>query len=152
MCCAAVGSRPRLRGFALLACALWLAPACGAHFVTHGTDLYDDGHYVEAAEVFEKTEARLATSSNSERARFGLYRGAPFLKLRDAPHAARWLGYARSIVKNDPDALASDDVNLLDASLKALGSARPAAPAPKGSELATAPSAGTVDRAAAAPR
>src|SRR5262245_25788518 len=101
---------------------------CGGHFVARGTDLYEDGRYVEAAEVFEQTEQRLAKSPSDERARFGLYRGATFLKLGDGVHAARWLGYARSVVKTDPDALDSDDLALLEASLKALASARPAEP------------------------
>jgi len=139
MCSVAVRSRPRPSALTLVACALWLTTACGAHYVTHGTALYDDGHYVEAAEVFEKTEERLASSSNSERARFGLYRGATFLKLGDVPHAAHWLGYARSIVTRDPDALDSDDLALLGASLKALGNARPAAPERSDAEVATAP-------------
>ena len=138
MCSLAVPSRRRPGAFALVACALWLSSACGAHYVTHGTALYDDGHYVEAAEVFEKTEQRLASSSSSERARFGLYRGVTFLKLGDVPHAAHWLGYARSIVTRDPDALDSDDLALLGASLKSLGNARPAAPERANAEVATA--------------
>ena len=139
MCSVAVRSRRSLGAFTLLAGMLWLTSACGAHYVTKGTSLYDDGRYVEAAEVFEKTEQRLAGSSNSERARFGLYRGATFLKLGDVPHAARWLGYARSIVKSDPDALGSDDLALLGASLKALGNAEAPAPERTNSEVATAP-------------
>ena len=138
MCSVAVRSRLRPGVFTLLACTLWLTSACGAHYISHGTALYDDGHYVEAAEVFEKTEQRLASSSSSERARFGLYRGATFLKLGDVPHAAHWLGYARSIVTSDPDALGSDDLALLGASLKALGNARPAAPERTDAEVATA--------------
>src|SRR4051812_24645981 len=128
MCSVAVRSLLRPGVFTLVACALWLTFACGAHYITHGTALYDDGRYVEAAEVFEKTEQRLASSSSSERARFGLYRGATFLKLGDVPHAAHWLGYARSIVTSEPDALDGDDLALLGASLKVLGSAQPAAP------------------------
>jgi hypothetical protein len=116
--------------------------ACGGHYVSRGTSLYDEARYVEAAEVFERTEDRLASSSNTERARFGLYRGATFLKLGDTTHAARWLGYARSVVQSDPDALADDDLALLGASLKALGNAAPSEPERKGgSELATAPAA-----------
>lgn len=119
--------------------------ACGGHFVTRGTALYEDAHYVEAAEVFEQTEDRLAHCSNDERARFGLYRGATFLKLGDTAHAARWLGYARSIVKLDPDSLDSDDLALLGASLKVLGRAAPAQPERKDdSEVATAPRASDV--------
>jgi len=140
MCSVAVSSALRLGAFTLLACALGLTSACGAHYVTHGTELYDDGHYVEAAEVFEKTEQRLASSSSSERARFGLYRGATFLKLGDVQRAARWLGYARGIVNSDPDALDRDETALLGASLKALGSAGPSAPERSNSEVATAPS------------
>jgi hypothetical protein len=147
MCSVAVRSRPPLGVFALLAGALWLTSACAAHYVTKGTELYDDGHYVEAAEVFEKTEQRLAGSSNSERARFGLYRGATFFKLGDVPHAARWLGYARSIVKSDPDSLSKDDLALLDTSLKALGNAAAPAPERTNSEVATAPRSRTDEAA-----
>src|SRR6478735_9700458 len=109
MCSVVVSFSRRLGAFALLASALTLPTACAARFVSHGTNLYEDGRYVEAAEVFERTEQRLGSSSNDERARFGVYRGATFLKLGDLPHAARWLGYARSIVKADPDALNDDD-------------------------------------------
>jgi hypothetical protein len=139
MCSVAVRSQLRLSVFALAASALLLATACGGHYITRGSALYADGHYVEAAEVFEQTEERLPTSSASERARFGLYRGATFLKLGDVDHAARWLGYARSVVKAEPDALSDDDSALLDASLKAIGNAGPAAPERKDdSEIATA--------------
>lgn len=140
MCSVAVRPPSRLSVFTLVGAALLLASACGGHYVTRGSALYDDAHYVEAAEVFEQTESRLATSSNNERARFGLYRGATFLKLGDTAHAARWLGYARSIVKSDPDALADDELALLGVSLKALGRAAPDAPERKaGAEVATAP-------------
>ena len=140
MCSVGVRVRLRLSVFTALAAVSLLTNACGGHYVTRGTALYDDAHYVEAAEVFERTETRLISSSNSERARFGLYRGATFLKLGDTAHAARWLGYARGIVKSDPDALDGDDLALLGASLKALGRAAPDAPERKiESEVATAP-------------
>ena len=117
-----------------------LMAACGGHYVSRGASLYDDGKYVEAAEVFERTEQRLAQSSSEERARFGLYRGANFLKLGDPVHAARWLGYARTVVNADPDALDSEELGMLEASLKALASAKPAPPESKAdAELATAP-------------
>lgn len=116
-----------------------LASACGGHFVSRGADLYDHGRYVEAAEVFERTEQRLSQAPSDERARFGLYRGATFLKLGDAVHAARWLGYARSIVKSEPDALNSAEHSMLEASLKAVASIKQAPPTPGATELATAP-------------
>jgi hypothetical protein len=140
MCSVAVRSQLRRGAFTLLGALLLLTSACGAHYIAHGSELYADGRYVEAAEVFERTQQRLGSSSPSERARFGLYRGATFLKLGDVTHAAFWLGYARSIVKTDPGALTSSDLALLDASLKAIGNAGPSAPETKNdSELATAP-------------
>jgi hypothetical protein len=139
MCSVAV--RSRLAGALALAAALFALGGCGTHFVARGSALYGDGHYVEAAEVFEKTEPRLASSSNSERARFGVYRGATFLKLGDVEHAARWLGYARSIVKTDSGALDADDLALLDTSLRAIGNTSPSVPAKGDSEIATAPPA-----------
>ena len=142
MCSVAIRSHHQLSvttlGFSALL--VLLGSACGGHYVVRGTVLYDEGRYVEAAEVFERTEQRLTGSSDSERARFGLYRGATFLKLGDVPHAARWLGYARSIQKRDADALSDDDAALLDVSLKAIGNAAPALPDRRGrSEVATAP-------------
>jgi hypothetical protein len=140
MCSVAVCSRLRSSVITLAASALlMLASGCGGHFVTRGADLYDDGRYVEAAEVFERTEQRLAQSPADERARFGLYRGATFLKLGDAVHAARWLGYARSVVNREPDALDRDEHALLEASLKAVASIKAAPPAQGDTELATAP-------------
>jgi hypothetical protein len=140
-----VNVRPRqparlaaLGAYALVAMSLG---ACGSHYVARGATLYGEGHYVEAEEVFERTEGRLAESSSSERARFGLYRGATFLKLGDAMHAARWLGYARSVMSSDPDALGTGDTALLEASLKSLAGAKAKEPPAPNSDatLATAP-------------
>lgn len=140
MCSEAVRSHRRPRATAL-ASLLALLSGCGTHFVTRGSALYQDARYVEAAEVFEQTEQRLEDCSSRERARFGLYRGATFLKLGDAQHAARWLGYARAIKSSDPSALSGADSALLDASLEALGHSGPSEPARRdGSEVATAPS------------
>ena len=140
MCSANVRTRLRASALTLAASALLALSACGGHFVSRGATLYDDGRYVEAAEVFERTEERLAKSPSSERARFGLYRGATYLKLGDAVHAARWLGYARSVVQSDPGALDDSELAMLEGSLKVLASSKRALPEPKAeSELATAP-------------
>src|SRR6185503_15830349 len=141
MCSANVRSCLRASVLTLAASVLLaLGSGCGGHFVSRGADLYEDGKYVEAAEVFERTEERLRQSPSDERARFGLYRGATYLKLGDAVHAARWLGYARSVVQADPSALDSGELTMLETSLKALASAKPALPEPKAeSELAPAP-------------
>jgi hypothetical protein len=136
--------RPWLRAGAPLLAAL-LVSACGGHFVSRGADLYADGRYVDAAEVFEQTEPRLADSSPRERARFGLYRGANYLKLGDAPHAAQWLGYSRSIVKAAPNALDAGERALLEGSLKALADIEPAVPEqPRDSEVAAVPASSDV--------
>jgi hypothetical protein len=139
MCSVAVGLRVRSSVLVLTLGLTLLATACGGHYVSRGSALYEDGRYVEAAEVFEQTEQRLASSSSSERARFGLYRGATFLRLGDVTHAARWLGYARSIKKSDPSSLDGEDTELLDASLKALGASPSELERKPNTELATAP-------------
>lgn len=141
MCSDAVRQPPRFPALSLsFASLLLLVSACGSHFVARGSALYDDGHYIEAAEVFEQTEARLASCSSEERARFGLYRGATFLKLGDVEHAARWLGYARAIKRSEPSALDGDDSALLDSSLQALGNKGTPVPGhADASEVATAP-------------
>jgi hypothetical protein len=143
MCSVSVPSRrrgslaPTLSAGALL---VLLTSACGARYVARGSGLYEEGRYVEAAEVFEQTEQRLSTSSRDERARFGLYRGATFLKLGDAERAARWLGYSRALVQSDASALGKRDLGLLEASLKALATAkRPLSEPTSDSEVATAP-------------
>src|ERR1051325_7076408 len=130
MCSEVVRSRRWLKATRLASSValLLLGSGCGGHFVARGSDLYGDGHYIEAAEVFERTEQRLATSSNAERARFGLYRGATFLKLGDVPQAARWLGYSRSILNKDSGALDKSDAALLDATLAAVGNVDSTAP------------------------
>jgi hypothetical protein len=144
MCSVIVRPRARRRASATVAtiavsALLLLASACGGHYIDRGSSLYDDGRYVEAAEVFEQTEARLAQSPSDEQARYGLYRGATFLKLGDAVHATRWLGYARSVVKADPSALDSDELAMLEASLKALAAAKPVEEPKSDTEVATAP-------------
>jgi tetratricopeptide (TPR) repeat protein len=134
-------ARSRAAALALAGALALLLSGCGAHFVSRGSSLYQDGHYVEAAEVFEQTERRLDGCSSRERARFGLYRGATYLKLGDTPHAARWLGYARAIESSEPNALNRSDSALLDASLQALGRGGPVEPTrAAGSEVAAAPS------------
>ncbi len=124
-----------------LAAALLLASGCGGHYITRAADLYDDGRYVDAAEVFEQTELRLADSSARERARFGLYRGANYLKLGDALHAAQWLGYSRTILNADPSALDDEERALLEGSLKTLAKVKPAERSPSSSEVAAVPMA-----------
>jgi hypothetical protein len=104
-------------GFAAIA---W---SCASRYVTRGADLYAGGHYIEAAEVFERTERRLPDASLAERARYGLYRGATLLALGDAHRAGGWLAYCDDIVTKDPSTLNDEEQVMLKRAL-ALASAR----------------------------
>ncbi len=83
-------------------------------YVDRGETLYREGRYVEAAEVFELTEQRLASSSPSVRAEYGLFRGMTFLRLDDLTSARRWLGYAGALEQNDPELFEGTKLALLE--------------------------------------
>jgi hypothetical protein len=87
---------------------------CGASYLGRGVDLYQDRRYVEAAEVFERTERRLEEESMAERARYGLYRGAALFELGDRRRAERWLGYAFDVEREFPGSLDADERALLE--------------------------------------
>lgn len=108
----------------LLLCAI--GTGCAAHHLSRGADLYEGGFYIEAAEVFERTEPRLKKCSVSERARYGLYRGATLLALGDLRRAEQWLQYSRRIVDSDTAALSRDDRSLLNQTWRTLGEKPPA--------------------------
>jgi hypothetical protein len=94
-----------LVGLTLLAC---------EGYVRRGSTLYADGRYVEAAEVFERTEERLPQSTPREQAEYGLYRGMTLLVLGDLDNAKRWLAYASEVERKQPGTLRSDRRALLD--------------------------------------
>lgn len=103
-----------MRRLALLLPLVWVSlTGCETH-VRRGTTLYADGRYVEAAEVFERTEYRLTEYTPRERAEYGLYRGMTLLVLGDLPKAKRWLTYAYEVERVAPGALRSDRRALLD--------------------------------------
>lgn len=52
------------------------------------------GRYIDAAQVFEHTEAELGRYNDEERARYGFYRGATLLALGDPDDGRHWLDYA----------------------------------------------------------
>ena len=98
---------------------------CGASYVGRGVDLYQDRRYVEAAEVFERTERRLEQEPMAERARYGLYRGAALFELGDRRRAERWLGYAFDVEREFPGSLDADERALLERTwVGATGTAR----------------------------
>ncbi len=111
---------------------------CG-NYVQRGGTLYADGRYIEAAEVFERTERRLGEYTPKERAEYGLYRGMTLLVLGDLNHAHRWLAYAYEVERANPGSLRSDRRALLDRGWFELGqrtkNSAPS-PSPPGTALA----------------
>lgn len=107
---------------AIVGLVLW---GCGASYVGRGVDLYEDRRYVEAAEVFERTERRLPDEGMAERARYGLYRGAALFELGDRRRAERWLGYAFDVEREFPGSLDASERALLERTwVGATGTAR----------------------------
>jgi tetratricopeptide (TPR) repeat protein len=134
-------TRPGTVPLALLLGAVLLAGCEG--YVKRGSALYAERRYIEAAEVFERTEARLQESSPQQRAEYGLYRGLTFMVLGDLPSAHRWLAYAQEVERTSPGALPDDRRAQLEQGWSALGQkindARgPLHPAPNNA-LATSP-------------
>ncbi len=87
---------------------LLLPLGCSISPVQRGGALYAEARYVEAAEVFERTEPRLPEASPRERASYGVYRGMTMLALGDERRAARWLRYAYSIERREPGSLSPE--------------------------------------------
>lgn len=83
-------------------------------YVNRGEVLYREGRYIEAAEVFELTEAKLRASSSEICAEYGLYRGLTYLRLDDLRSAHVWLTYASTVEKQRPGQLTTDERSLLD--------------------------------------
>lgn len=77
-------------------------------YVKRGSALYAERRYIEAAEVFERTEERLSESSPRQRAEYGLYRGLTLLVLGDYAQARQWLGYAAEVERQYPGTLRDD--------------------------------------------
>jgi len=106
-----------------------LSTACGAgHYVQRGADLYGEGRYVEAAEVFERSEPRLARAPLQERAAYAAYRGANFVALGDLRHADLWLSVASNIERKKPGTLRPEERAFLDGAWRALSNRTPPTP------------------------
>ncbi len=90
-------------------------------YVKRGGALYAEGRYVEAAEVFEHTEAQLGQASVREKAEYGTYRGLTLLVLGDLRNAHRWLGYAYQLERLYPGSLRSRERSALDRGWYELG-------------------------------
>ena len=99
------------KAFLLLGTAL-IAMGCGSS-IGRGTALYRERNYIEAAEVFERTQNRLATMDAADRARYGLYRGLTLMAVGDLRGAERWLDYAEAQQRAQPTLLANDERAML---------------------------------------
>jgi len=121
----------------LLALSLATSVGCAAHYVSRGADLYAGGRYIEAAEVFERTETRLANSSTPDRARYGLYRGATLLALGDGARAETWLAYCSQMLDAEPSALSEEEHTMLSRALRVAATRRGASPSLPPSEGTT---------------
>ncbi len=144
-------------GVTVAACgAALLLASCGT-YMQRGTSLYHDGHYVEAAEVFERTEHRLQGAAGRHCAEYGLYRGLTLLALGDLQNSHHWLRYAYSVEKTAPGVLQAHERAMLDqgwfqlsqqlqattdappVAPSAAVASQPSAPAPGGPALPTLP-------------
>lgn len=123
---------------ALLFLALVFASGCSNQYVTRGAELYAGGYYIEAAEVFERTEKRLNDASPAEQAQYGLYRGATLLALGDSRRAHRWLRYSERLLHTDPGLLSDEEHDMLRRALGVLGSQRPSDAVPARRRAGTA--------------
>jgi len=92
--------------------ALCLLSACAGQ-TQYPRNLYQQRHYVEAEDVFDRMEGDLAQLSVAERAEYGVYRGMTLLALGDLARAERWFSYATTLERAAPGALIADQKTLL---------------------------------------
>jgi hypothetical protein len=115
--------------------------ACGSgHYVQRGADLYGEGRYVEADEVFARSEPRVAHAALEQRAAYAAYRGATFVALGDLPHARYWLTMASELERTRPGTLRTEERSFLDGAWRAYERRLPPAPAPTPANTAIASS------------
>ncbi len=77
---------------------------CGG-YVHRGRHLYQEGRYIEAAEVLEQNERRVAEETPSQQAEYATYRGLSMLILGNYPEASRWMTFAYSLERARPGTL-----------------------------------------------
>ena len=112
--------------------------ACGSsHYVQRGADLYGEGRYVEADEVFARSEPRVAQAALEQRAAYAAYRGATFVALGDMPHAQYWLSMASEIERSHPGSLRSEERAFLEGAWRAYANRLPPTPPPANTAIAS---------------
>ncbi len=122
----------------LMVAVLGLSVGCSG-YVKRGSALYADGRYIEAAEVFERTEHRLNESNAKQQAEYGLYRGLTLLVLGDTGGARRWLSYAYQVEQANPGVLRGNRRALLDRGWVELQSRGELPPGPLAPAMAAQP-------------
>ena len=126
---------------ASVAASLVMLSACGSgHYVQRGADLYGEGRYVEADEVFARSEPRVASAALEQRAAYAAYRGATFIALGDLPHAQYWLNMASEIERTHPGTLPAEERAFLEGAWRTYADRlpqTPPAPAPVNTAVAS---------------
>ena len=100
--------------------------ACGGSALSRGADYYEQGCYIDAAQVFEHNEANLEQYGAADRARYALYRGQTLLALGDYEQARHWLGYGERIVAKHAGALSRREHTALIVALASFDGRLPA--------------------------
>lgn len=118
-------------------CFVVLSGCSANHYVKRGADLYGEGRFVEADEVFERSEPRIAAAPLEQRAAYAAYRGATFVALGDLRHAQLWLGMAVQIEREHPGTLRPAEQAFLDGAWRALESRSPPSPPPATTAIAS---------------
>src|SRR4051812_29625949 len=136
-------------GASLTACFVLLTGCGSSHYIQRGADLYGEGRYVEADEVFARSEPRVARAALEQRAAYAAYRGATFVALGDLPHAQHWLSVATEIERSRPGTLRAEERMFLDGAWRAYANRMPPTPPTANTAIASssqvpAPSTATV--------
>lgn len=129
--------RNAVLGVSVTACLFVLSGCSANHYVQRGADLYGEGRFVEADEVFERSEARVANAPLEQRAAYAAYRGATFVALGDLRHGQQWLDVAADIERAHPGTLRPAERAFLDGAWRALANRLPPSPPPATTAIAS---------------
>jgi hypothetical protein len=129
--------RNAVLGASVTACFIALSGCSANHYVKRGADLYSAGRFVEADEVFERSEPRLARAPLEQRAAYATYRGATFMALGDLRHAQHWLSMATQIEHEHPGTLPPSQRAFLDGAWRVLADRLPPTPLPATTAIAS---------------
>lgn len=122
-----------------LACALALLLAGCTSYVQRGRTLYQEGRYLESAEVLARHERELGSEQPQHRAQYATYRGLSMLVLGNYAEAHRWLGYAYALEQSRPGLIPRDVRMELDRGWRELTRLGYVAPAPEPARVTPVP-------------